>query len=308
MHSTLLALALLTNIDIWILPLDADRATPSGELTRLTRDPAIDQRPSLSADGRRIAWETNRGGNFEVWVKDLASGQEKGLTSSPLREHMPAVSRDGSKVAYDAHDGEKVTVLVTSFDGGEPVKVWEENTGQGSFQWANGGNALLYFHRQPPGSVGLMDLATKKRVALLRHPKLNLSLADARLSPDERWIAFPVPLDAKRSRLAVARLAGKVIDNEGAWSYLTPEGYNACQPEWSPNGRWLYFLSDQTGRWAVWALPLSGGMKPRGAPRLILDPGSARLSIAAMRPRDIGLSVAKDKLALAVEETSAQGR
>jgi Tol biopolymer transport system component len=308
MHSALFVLAAAANIDIWILPLDADHAMPAGELKRVTSDPAIDQRPSLSADGRRMAWETSRGGNFEVWVKDLVSGQERAVTSGPLREHMPAMSRDGSRLVYDSHDGEKVTVLMTGFDGRESVKLAEENVGQGSFQWTRRGEAVLYFHREPPGSVGLLDLATKKRRVLLRHPVWNVSLADARLSPDDRWIAFPVPVDEKRSRLAVAQLSGKVIEDERDWRYVTLEGYNAAQPEWAPNGRWLYFLSDQGGRLAVWAAPLAGGMKPAGAPKLILDVENGGRSIAAMRPRDIGLSVAKDKLALAVTETSAQGR
>jgi len=294
------------NIDIWILPLDADRARPTGALTRLTRDPAIDQRPSLSVDGRKIAWETSRGGNFEVWIKDLISGEEKGVTSGPLREHMPALSRDGSKVIYDAHDGKKVTVFMKGLGHQEPVEVWEENVGLGSFQWTKKGDAVLYFHREAPGSVGLLNLSTKKRTVLLRHPKLNFSLADARLSPDGRWIAFPVPLDARRSRMAVARLSGKVIEDQRDWSYLTPESFNASQPEWSPNGRWLYFLSDQSGRLAVWSLNLSGAMRPQGKPRMILDPSTERLSINSMRPRDIGLSVARNKLALAVMESSAQ--
>ena len=294
------------NIDIWILPLDADRASPTGTLTRLTRDPAIDQRPSLSVDGRTIAWETNRSGNFDVWVKDLVSGEEKAITRGPLREHMPALAPGGSKLVYDAHDGEKVTLFMIDLRRPDPVKVWEENVGQGSFQWTHRGDEVLYFHREPPGSVGLMNLSTKKRTALLRHPKLNLSLADARLSPDGRWIAFPVPLDARRSRIAVARLSGKVIEDESDWSYLTPENFGASQPEWSPNGRWLYFLSDQSGKLAVWSLSLSGEMRPLGMPRLILDPATERLSINSMRPRDIGLSIARDKLALAVTESSAQ--
>ena len=294
------------NIDIWILPLDADRAKPTGALMRLTRDPAIDQRPSLSADGRKIAWETSRGGNFDVWVKDLVSGEEKAITRGPLRQHMPAMAPDGSKLVYDAHDGEKVTVFMIDWRRLEPVKVREENVGQGSFQWTKKADSVLYFHREAPGSVGLMNLSTKNRTVLLRHPKLNLSLADARLSPDGRWIAFPVPLDAHRSRMAVARVTGKVIEDERAWIYLTPESFNASQPEWSPNGRWLYFLSDQSGRLAVWSLNLSGDMKPRGTPRLVLDPATGRLTISAMRPRDIGLSVARDKLALAITESSAQ--
>ena len=298
--------SLAQNIDIWILPLDADRARPTGPLMRLTSDPAIDQRPSLSVDGRKIAWETSRGGNFEVWFKDLVSGEEKGITSAPLREHMPALSPDGSKLVYDAHDGQKVTVFMSGLTRQEPVKISEENVGQGSFQWTKQADAVLYFHRAPPGSVGLLNLSTRERTVLLRHPKLNLSLADARLSPDGRWIAFPVPLGAKRSRMAVARLTGKVIEDERDWSYLTPESFSASQPAWSPNGRWLYYLSDQSGRLAVWSMNLSREMRPQGQPRLIVDPATERLSIHAMSPRDIGLSVARNKLALAVTESPVQ--
>jgi hypothetical protein len=152
--------------------------------------------------------------------------------------------------------------------------------------------------------VGLMNLSSKERTVLLRHPTFNLSLADARLSPDERWIAFPVPFARHRSRLAVARRSGKPIEEELDWIYLTAESFNASQPEWSPDGKWLYYLSDQTGTLAVWALPLSAEKKPNGEPKLVLTFPGARLTIAEMRPRDIGLSVATDKLALAVTEYS----
>ena len=132
------------NIDIYILPLDANHARVKGSLTRVTTDPSIDQRPSLSIDGKKLAWETSRGGNFDVWVKDLVSGQEHAITSGPLREHMPALSRDGSKLLYDAHDGDKVMIFESSFQGGDAVKIAEENVGQGSFQWsADGANGTV---------------------------------------------------------------------------------------------------------------------------------------------------------------------
>ena len=287
------------NIDVYTMPLDADRATAKGPLARLTNDPSIDQRPNLSVDGTKIAWETSRGGNFEVWVKDLVSGNERAVTNGPLREHMPAVSRDGKKLLYDAHDGDKVTIFESAFEGGEPVNVREENVGQGSFQWSADGSTFLYFHRAPPGTVGLMNLVSKERTPLLRHPRYNLSLTDARLSPDDRWIAFSVPYAPHRLRLAVARVTDKVIDDELDWTYLTPETWNASQPEWSPNGQWLYFLSDATGKLAVYALPLSSAKAATAAARLVLNFPNTGPTIAEMRPRDIGLTIAKDKVALA---------
>jgi Tol biopolymer transport system component len=290
------------NIDVWGAPLDPARAVTTGAPVRLISHPSIDQRPSLSADGSRMAWETSRGGNFEVWVKNLVTGEERGLTTGPLREHMPALSRDGARLVYDAHDGETVTIFESPFEGGEPRQVSAENVGQGSFQWTAKGDAVLYFHREAPGTVGLLDLASAKRTVLLRHPKFNLSLADARLSPDGRWIAFPAPGPPRGSRLALARLSGNVIDDERDWTYVTPEGMDAAQPEWSPDGRWLYFLSARDGRQAVWVLPLSPQKKPAGAAKPVLEFSGARLGISEMRPRDIGLSVAKDKLALAAAE------
>lgn len=292
------------NVDLYVKPIDSNHARSKGALTRVTNDPSIDQRPSISENGKRIAWETSRGGNFEVWVKDLDKNEEHAITSGPLREHMPAICRDGSKLVYDAHDGDKVTVFLSDFAGGSPTMVVEENVGQGSFQFTPKADAVLYFHRAPPGTVGLLDLSTKQRTPLLQHPKLNLSLADARLSPDAKWIVFTVPVGPHKSRLAVAPVTKEVQSDDKLWTYLHPQTYNAYQPEWSPDGRFLYYLSDMSGKLAIFAMPMNEKKQPAGSPRPIHEFRSRRLTINEMRPRDIGLAVAKDKLALGVASYS----
>lgn len=40
---------------------------------------------------------------------------------------------------------------------------------------------------------------------------------------------------------------------------LTAEGTNAMMPRWSPDGRWLAFLSDRSGSSQIYVLPLNGG-------------------------------------------------
>ena len=37
-------------------------------MTRLTTSPGLDDYPAFSPDGKRIAWVSNRDGNFEVYV------------------------------------------------------------------------------------------------------------------------------------------------------------------------------------------------------------------------------------------------
>ena len=95
-----------------------------------------------------------------------------------------------------------------------------------------------------------------------------------------------------------------MIDDESKWTYVSAGDDQHLATAWSPNGTWLYYLSDQSGRLAVWALALTGEGKLAGSPKPLLDFPGKRLSIAELRPRDIGLAVAEGKLALAVAEYS----
>jgi hypothetical protein len=264
----------------------------------------VESGPRWLASGEILFVDKNR-----LWTVSLAAGQPRRLTTTDQDERSPAEGPDGTILYASIDENIDIYTMPLLADRAiakgapmritsDPSRIAEENVGQGSFQWAASGNEALYFHRAPPGTVGLLHLPSRQRTPILRHRKFNLSLADARLSPDGRWIAFPVPYAPHRSRLAVAPVTGNLIEEERDWTYLTPEDWNASQPEWSPNGQWLYFPSDQTGALAVHALPLSPEKKAKAAPRLVLDLANTRATIAGMRPRDIGLAIAKDKLAL----------
>jgi TolB protein len=42
-----------------------------GNRRRLTAGPKIDTQPSISPDGSKLAFETNRDGNYEIYMKNL---------------------------------------------------------------------------------------------------------------------------------------------------------------------------------------------------------------------------------------------
>jgi hypothetical protein len=84
------------NYDIWVRELER------GVTTRLTSDPARDENPVWSPDGKWIAFSSNReGGVFQVYRKDASSaGQEERLTDGPGNKFLYDWSRDGRYLLY----------------------------------------------------------------------------------------------------------------------------------------------------------------------------------------------------------------
>ena len=62
--------------DIWSLPIDADRARVRGPLTRVTQDLADDYDPVVVGRRRTLVFRSRRAGRFDVFSRNLATGQE----------------------------------------------------------------------------------------------------------------------------------------------------------------------------------------------------------------------------------------
>ncbi len=60
------------NWDLYLLDVEkALTGDSEGALTRLTDDPGVEARPAWSPDGRQMAFETDRTGNWEIYVLDV---------------------------------------------------------------------------------------------------------------------------------------------------------------------------------------------------------------------------------------------
>src|SRR2546428_523690 len=71
-------------------------------LTRLTWDAGFTTEPSISLDGRLIAYASNRSGegHLDIWVQQTTGGRAIRLTSDPANDREPDVSPDGSLIAF----------------------------------------------------------------------------------------------------------------------------------------------------------------------------------------------------------------
>jgi len=276
--------------DIWSLPVDTDRARVRGTLTRVTQDLSDDYDPSLSDDGRRLAFRSRRGGQYDVFARDLLTGQETVVTSTSA-DDSPAISPDGTKVAYSFSQNGKMPIFVVGLNGGSPEQVCDD-CGEVE-QWAPGGHGLLFVTLRDPSGIGLLRPGSPPRSDWLRHPAFGLF--NGRLTADGRWVTFNArPNSLAPARVIVARVGETSVVADSEWVDVAEDG---DAPAWSPNGSVLYFWSNRDGSPCLWAQHVDPATKtPTGPPVSIQHFHSRGLSWRNLYLGAPNIAVARDKI------------
>jgi dipeptidyl aminopeptidase/acylaminoacyl peptidase len=84
-----------TSSAIWLAATDG-----KGEPRALTTSGKKDRHPRWSPDGKRLLFESNRGGDFQLWYLDLSGGEAKQLTSISTEANNALWSPDGKQIAF----------------------------------------------------------------------------------------------------------------------------------------------------------------------------------------------------------------
>lgn len=101
------------------------REPPPVDIVQLTFDTGFTSDPSVSRDGKLIAYYSDRAelGNLDIWVQPRdESGPARRLTSDPARDTTPDISPDGRSVAFRS-DRDGGGIYVVSTTGGEARKI-----------------------------------------------------------------------------------------------------------------------------------------------------------------------------------------
>lgn len=285
------------NLDIWSLPLDADQAKPAGGLERLTHDAFAHGYPAISQDGTKLAFSSRRSGSRDIWVRDLQTAKETVVSIPPGPSFNPKFSPDGNALAYREAEKQTSVGYAVSLAGGGTERLCE---GCSDYDWSHDKKNLLVLETSPSGSAGIsvVDLASKRRTALLSHPAY--ALWNPHFSPDDHWVCFNLTMPG-RSRVFVApfRNAGPVPEPE--WTAVT-DGRWDDKPRWSPDGSVLYFLSERDGFRCIWAQRLDARKRPVGRATPIFHAHEARRSLANIGIGDLSISVARDKIVFNMSE------
>ena len=251
--------SLVIESNAWSIPLPANPpATASGE-TQLTFGVQLVETSDMSPDGRWLVYDSDLGGNTDLYRVALPSGTPERLTTDSADDFFPDVSPDGREIAFHSWRGGSRDIYVLPLDGRPIQQVSSSPRHEAMASWSPDGNRLTFSDFTGRGGIW-----TARRVnGVWQPPVLRLDRgAWARWSPDGKFLSFSsnlirgsiwvMPADSGPPRL--------MADSTG------PHGVFSDQPLWSPDGRAILTRStDQDGYATFWSVPLNGE-----APRLLL--------------------------------------
>ena len=254
----------------------AREVTPpvAANIMRVTAWSGLDTQPTLAPDGKSVAYSSNHGGSFEIYVKQLTQGgREIQLTNDGKENFQPAWSGDGQQIAYFSMKGGGIWVIPTL--GGSPRQLTDFGA---SPKWSHDGSMLAFNSDSNPdlgtGNVGSSTIwivpaqgGAPRQVTKVGSPAGGHVAPN--WSPDDRKIIF-LALNFSTQVLWSTSVDG------GDPKQLTDKMLGKVAHQvFSTDGRWIYFDSGPL----VQALPVSPqtGL-PLGQPVKLVDVGVSFIS------------------------------
>ena len=172
----------------------------------------------------------------DVWVYDVVRRVKSRLTTDPAIDHNPVWSADGSRVLFDSHR----RVQETTSTAAEGATIYEKAS--------NGATPeRLLLDLEPGGQQSPLDSSRDGRTIVFR-----------KVAPTGVWNLWVLPLDGDRKPVPYR---------------VGP--FNETEARLSPDGRWLAYSSNESGRAEVivqpfpdpsggkWQISTDGGVTPR---------------------------------------------
>jgi Tol biopolymer transport system component len=185
------------------------------------------------------------GTRTSVKVYDLKTGKIRVLYAADGFYEAPFWSRDGKYIYFAGGSNHKLFRMPAS--GGNPQLV---DLGDILVNHDGGFSPDGKWHVQNIGPVLSISTSTGKE----RHELTDVpnSLYMHHWSPDSRWLTgtFRTPED----NYAVYRVSVEGGKNQR----LTHSSAYDDGPDYSPDGKWIYFNSDRAGSFDIWRMPASG--------------------------------------------------
>jgi eukaryotic-like serine/threonine-protein kinase len=261
----------------------ADKPSTSAPVhfTRLTFSRGMESQPSLSPDGRSIAFVSSAdGAQDDIYLQRVGGENAINLTQdSKENDWSPAFSPDGQSIAFRS-DGERKGIFVMGATGESARRVADFGFNPA---WSPDGKELLVAtegvtdpsQRATRSQLWRIDVTSgeKKQITMNQDDAVQPSWS----SGGKRIAFWGLPAGTGKRVLYTAPAEG------GEARALNDDNFFNWCPVWSPDGRYLYFASDRGGSMNVWRRRIDERTgEPLGEPERVTSSGqwNGQLSIS----------------------------
>jgi Tol biopolymer transport system component len=224
-----------------------------GTITQLTTDPVAAYAPTWSPDGTKIAFESRRDGNYEIYVMDADGSNQTNITNHSSFDASPAWSPDGTKIAFQSKRDGNYQIYVMDADGSNQTRLTNHLKNDEQPAWSPNGTQIAFGSARDAISDGnyeiyVMDADGSNQTRLTNDTSVDSSPA---WSPDGTQIAFESYRDGNWEIY--------VMDADGDnQTNITNDSETDRDPAWSPDGNQIAFHAFRDGNPEIYTMNADG--------------------------------------------------
>jgi serine/threonine-protein kinase len=233
-----------------------------GNTKQLTNNTGLEVQPSISPDGRTIAFAQTATRGFRIYLRQISGGRAIPLTDSTVDAEWPQWSPDGSRIVYFT-DAMR-SYIIPSFGGnampvGDTLHLVE-------CTWSHAGDRLACSNNL--NSIVITG-PNGESPRTLEGTASNAGAAAPSWSFDDKLIAYVTGNPLYLAGLQIGNIAPSSIvvvrADGGAPQAITEAQHLNTSPVWTPDGGILY-VSALKGNRDIFLQKIGGDLKPRGEP------------------------------------------